>query len=130
MSGTMSRAQRRAVFAEIALGAFEVLEEWYDEHPDASFGEIEAEARRVRRELMGEALSLLINGRDRGFQLEAPCCQGCGQPMRFEGYRPWGISGLEGDTRLIRAYYRCCQCSGETLFPPGREAEAAGGSLE
>ncbi len=130
MSGTMSRAQRRAVFAEIALGAFEALEEWYDQHPEASFGEIEDKARRLRRELMGEALSLLINGRDKGVQLEAPCCQKCEQPMRFEGYRPWRISGLEGDTQLVRAYYRCGKCSGETFFPPGSEAEAAEGSLE
>ena len=32
---------------------YEQLEAWYDEHPDASFGEIEAEARRQRREMMG-----------------------------------------------------------------------------
>ena len=119
MSGTLSRARRRAVFAEMAIQAFEGLEEWYDEHPDASFGEIEAEARRVRRELMGRALGLLINGRDEGFQLEAPGCQKCGQAMRFEGYRPWGISGLEGDTQLMRAYYTCRHCSGGTFFPPG-----------
>ncbi len=130
MSGTMSRVQRRAAFAEIALRAFEALEEWYDGHPDASFGEIEAEARRVRRGLMGEALGLLINGRDKGVHLEAPYCEKCGQPMRFEGYRRWGVSGLEGDTELVRAYYRCSRCSGETLFPPGWEAEAAEGSLE
>ena len=29
------------------------------------------------------------------------------------------IRGLEGDTRLERAYYVCPQCSGETIFPPG-----------
>ncbi len=130
MSGTLSRAQRCAAFAEMAIRAFEGLEDWYDEHPDASFGEIEAQARRVRRGLMGEGLGLLINGRDEGFQLEAPRCPKCGQAMRFEGYRSWGVSGLEGDTRLMRAYYTCRHCSGVTFFPPGSEAEAAEGSLE
>ncbi len=28
------------------------LEDWYDQHPEASFGEIEAEARKRRRALM------------------------------------------------------------------------------
>ena len=65
-----SRAQRRAAFLERAVQMFDALEDWYDEHPDASFGEIEAEARRQRRELMGQALAILINGRERGFQLK------------------------------------------------------------
>jgi hypothetical protein len=109
---------------------FDVLEDWYDEHPDASFGEIEAEARRQRRELMGQALAILINGRDRGFQLEGPRCKKCKQSMEFQRYRGWTIYGLEGDTRLERAYYVCPECSGETLFPPGSETAVAGGSLE
>ena len=130
MAHPMSRTQRRAVFLEHAVRMFDALEEWYDEHPDASFGQIEAEARRQRRELMGQALAILINGRDRGFQLQAPPCQKCGQPMEFQGYRPWTIYGLEGDTKLERAYYVCPACAGETLFPPGPETAAAGGSLE
>lgn len=125
-----SRAQRRAAFGERAIQMFDALEDWYDEHPDASFGEIEAEARRQRRELMGQALAILINGRDRGFQLAASRCQECGQLMEFQGYRGWAIYGLEGDTRLERAYYVCPHCAGETLFPPGWETAAAGGSLE
>ena len=130
MVHVMSRAQRRAAFLERAVQMFDVLEDWYEEHPDASFGEIEAEARRQRRELMGQALAILINGRDRGFQLEAPRCKKCEQPMEFQRYRGWTIYGLEGDTRLERAYYVCPDCSGETFFPPGPETTAAGGSLE
>lgn len=42
-----SRSQRRAAFLERAVQMFDALEEWYDEHPDASFGEIEVEARRL-----------------------------------------------------------------------------------
>ena len=103
MPRTLSRAQRRAAFTEMAVRAFDRMEEWYDDHPDASFGEIEAEARRERRELMGQALAMLINGRDMGHQLEAPQCPGCRQAMEFEGYRPWKVSGLEGDTELMRA---------------------------
>lgn len=115
----MSRAQRKAAFLEKAAHMYGDLEEWYDQHPEASFGEIEIETRRLRRELMGEGLAVLINGRDTGYQLDAPLCEVCGQAMEFKGHRPWGISGLEGETTLLRAYYVCPECEGETFFPPG-----------
>jgi hypothetical protein len=126
----MSRAQREAVFLEKAAQMYSALEDWYERHPEARFGEIEVEARRLRRELMGEGLAVLINGRDTGYQLQAPCCSKCGQAMEFKGHRRWGISGLEGETALMRAYYVCPVCKGETLFPPGPETTAESGSLE
>ena len=100
---------------------FQVLEEWYDRHPDASFGEIEDRARQLRRELMGEGWAILINGRDTGHQVEAPKCDSCGKAMEYKGHRPWNVSGLEGETALMRAYYVCLECEKETLFPPGPE---------
>lgn len=130
MSRPQSRARRAAAFLEEAKRMYEELEEWYDEHPGASFGEIEAEARMRRRELMGKVLGQLVNGRDTGAQVELPKCKQCGKEMEFEGYREWGIHGLEGDTRLERAYYVCPNCEGETLFPPGCETQTTSRSLE
>ncbi len=125
-----SREGRRKAFLEAAERLFEEMEEWYDAHPEASFGEIEAKLRQERRRLMGETAEILINGRQSGQQVEAPTCPGCGRPMRFEGYRKRTIEGLEGDSRLERAYYRCPHGCGESLFPPGLSAEAAPGPLE
>ena len=130
MSPVLSRAQRRAAFTEAAVRAFDRLEDWYDQHPAATFGEIEAEARQQRRQLLGQALAVLINGRDPGFQLTAPSCPQCRQPMEFARYRSWTIRGLAGDTALRRAYYVCPPCPGETLFPPGPEVTVAGEPLE
>ncbi len=126
----MSRAQRQAAFLEAAAQMFNRLEDWYDEHPDASFGEIEAEARRRRRELMGQGLAIVINGRDNGYRLEPPSCPSCAKTMKFERYSPWTVRGLEGDTPLQRAYYVCPDCEGETLFPPRSEATVARRPLE
>lgn len=126
----MSRAQREAAFLEKAAHMYCALEDWYDQHPEASFGEIEAEARRLRRELMGEGMAVLINGRDTGHQPQAPSCAACGQAMEYKGHRPWGISGLEGETPLTRAYYVCPECEGETLFPPGSETATTSRPLE
>jgi len=119
MTRTISRARREAAFIENAKKMYEELENWYDANPEASFGEIEAEARQQRRELMGVGLAILVNGRNTGFQIEAPKCKKCGGGMEFTDYRPWEIHGLEGDSRLERAYYVCPNCKGETVFPPG-----------
>jgi hypothetical protein len=118
MPPRMSRAQRQAAFLEEAVRLYDRLENWYDQHPDATFGEIEAEARKQRRTLMGRALALLINGRDSGYQVQPPNCPGCGQPMQFQRYRTRRIYGLEGDTQLSRAYYACRHCKRQTFFPP------------
>ena len=130
MSRQQSRDQRQAAFVKLATDLPTQLEEWYDHHPAASLGEIEQEARRLRREFMGQGLAVVINGRDTGFQLDVPRCPQCAQSMQFVGYRPWRVSGLEGETELERAYYVCRDCEEQTLFPPGSEAELAGGSLE
>jgi len=130
MSRPQSRPEREAAFMKEAKRMYEQLEDWYDQHPQASFGEIEAEARKRRRELMGKALEQVVNGRDAGVQVKAPSCSHCGAVMVFAGYRKWGIHGLEGDSELERAYYVCPNCKGETFFPPGSETEVTGGSLE
>jgi hypothetical protein len=121
MTRLQSRARREAAFLEVAKQMHQELEGWYDQHPAASFGEIEAEVRKKRRELMGRELELLINGRETGFAFESPLCPRCRQAMEFEGYRKWGVHGLEGDSVLERAYYVCPECVGETLFPLDRK---------
>jgi len=130
MARKMSRKRRKEAFLMAASEAFEGLETWYDEHPEATFGEIEQEARRQRRELMGKGLEILVNGRDNGVRPEGVPCPRCGEEMEFEKYLPWTIHGLEGDPVLERAYYVCHRCAGETFFPPRPEASAAKGPLE
>jgi hypothetical protein len=130
MARGMSRKKRKAEFLSAADEMYERLEEWYDGHPDATYGEIESEARRGRRVLMGRGLEILINGRETGPQAEGVACSACGGWMEFKGYPGWTIHGLEGDVKLERAYYVCPKCKGETIFPPGQEARITRGSLE
>jgi hypothetical protein len=126
MAPTQSRSQRKAAFLQAAGEMYERLESWYDAHPAATFEEIEQELRPQRRELMGGGLATLIVGRDSGYQPSAPPCPQCGRPMAFEGYRPWTVKGLEGDSVLDRAYYVCPACAGAAFSPSGSETGVAG----
>jgi hypothetical protein len=130
MVRAMSRAQRRERFLQAAVGMFEAMEEWYDQHPEATFGEIEQQARQQRAEFMGQALALWINGRDTGVQVEPPRCPSCQAAMEFKDYRERTVRGLEGDSRLERAYYVCPQGCQQTLFPPGPTTATEEGSVE
>lgn len=131
MARQMSRQQRKEAFLAAAGETYDALEEWYDAHPEATFGEIEEEARHRRRELMGQALEILVNGRDTGYQVQGVQCVQCGRRMEYKGERfKRTIYSYEGDVSLERAYYVCPACAGQTVFPPRPEAGIKGGSLE
>lgn len=121
-----SRSQREAAFLEVAMRLYAQLEDWYDQHPTASFGEFEIEARRVRQELMGHGLALVINGRDTGARVEPPKCPQCYQSMQFVGYRAEARMGSE--TELQPACYVCHGCEKQALFHPQLQAATAVGS--
>ena len=53
MSRPQSRARREAAFVKEAKRMYEQLEDWYDKHPEASFGELEAEARTLLDSMEG-----------------------------------------------------------------------------
>ncbi len=109
MSRRLSRVQRREGVLQETAQMLDQLEEWYEQHPEASFGEIEQETRRLRLELMGRVLEMVINGRGTGLQATVPVCPQCGGAMEFHDYRPRTIRGLEGESTLERAYYVCSQ---------------------
>jgi hypothetical protein len=129
---TASRAQRREAFLTLAGQAFDELEAWYEAHPEATFGEIEAKARAVRRTLMGAGLAVLINQRSHAHaaEVKTPSCRCCGASMKLQERRSKQVDGLEGRSAIERNYYVCPNGCGETAFPPGSRAAAAIGSVE
>lgn len=122
MARRMSRQARKETALVAASELIDKMEDWYDEHEDATFVEIETKMGELRREMMGEIMAVMINGRDTGLQSEAPCCQKCANPLRNKGYRKRVVHSMEGNVALERSYYVCVKCEAQTLFPPGSEA--------
>jgi hypothetical protein len=120
-----SRAQRETAFLEVATRLYAQLEDWYDQHPIASFAEFEVEARRVRQELMGQGLALVITGRDTGARVKPPLCPQCCQSMEFTGYRPWGAASAARETEVQPACYVCRACEKQMLFHPQSQTATA-----
>lgn len=116
-----TRSEARDEFLRRAERLWDEFNGWYQEHPEATFDEMEAELGKQRRAILGDFLELSLRQGDLGATPEAPCCEQCGKPMVFKGYPEKQVHGLEADAKIPRAYYVCPTC-GVGLFPPGSPA--------
>lgn len=123
MSKRRSSARRtssaaREEFLKRAEELWDEFNAWQDDHPEATFDEMEEEIGEQRRAVLGELLELSLRRKDLGATPEAPSCEKCGRPMKFKGYARKKIQGLEVDAEIPRAYYVCPNC-GVGISPPG-----------
>lgn len=89
---------------------------WRQQHPAATFTEIEAEVARRLAQLHAEAVASVVNTPDE--TLASPTCPACGQRMQASGTRTRTIQTRTGVTvRLTRAYFVCPVCA-TGIFPP------------
>jgi hypothetical protein len=98
--------------------AWDEFNVWYQDHPEATYDEMEEKLGKRRRARLGDFLELSLRQGDLGAAPEAPSCKQCTQPMVFKGYPKKEVHGLEADVKIPRAYYVCPTC-GIGLFPPG-----------
>jgi len=129
LTARRTKSEARAAFMGAAEQLWDAFNAWYAAHPEASFDDMEKELGQLRRALMGDTLVLALQQGDLGASPEAPRCERCGRTMEFQGYPRKKVHGLEGDSRIPRAYYLCPHCDAG-LFPPGQPSEAETGSLE
>jgi hypothetical protein len=116
-------SEAREEFLKRAGEAWDSFNAWYQEHPEATFDEMEEELGQQRRGMLGDFLELGLRQGDLGATPEAPLCERCGKPMVFKGYPEKTIQGLEAEAKIPRAYYVCPTCE-LGLFPPGPAASA------
>jgi hypothetical protein len=116
----MPRPLPRERWLAEAAERFAALDVWRQEHPQATWTEIETAIETqlgpLRAQVLGET-AMASDATD--FQGERPVCPQCGGSLIAAGPRPRHLRG-EGDLpiALERTYARCPVC--ETgLFPPG-----------
>lgn len=129
MTPRLSPEQARAAFMDQAGELWDELDRWYQEHPQATFKDMELVLRQLRRSLMGQVIPLILAQGDLGATPDPPCCPQCGVETVFKGYADKEVQGLEGVGRVPRAYYVCPGCR-TGFFPPGPQAPSETGPLE
>lgn len=99
------------------------LAEWRQQHPQATFREIEAALDerlvRLRAQLLQET-ALAAPATDwASHQPDPPTCPHCQLPLTARGQHPRHVVTQGGrDVALTRTYGTCPRC-GSGLFPPG-----------
>jgi len=96
--------------------------EWREQHPRATFREIEAEIDRRLDELRAKMLSDTANMSASAAWIEGtggPMCPHCGVKLAGKGLkrRKLQVRG-ENEVKLERKYGVCPEC-GQGIFPPG-----------
>lgn len=91
------------------------LATWLRDAEELDLATAETKTLTQMRELGRRLLEAGLAARGTGHQAGGRRCD-CGQPMRFEGYRPKAVQTLVGWITVHRAYYRCPAC-GATQYP-------------
>lgn len=117
-SARQTSSEARDEFLRRAEELWDEFNGWYQDHPEATFDEMEAELGKRRRAILGDVVELGLRQGDLGATPEAPSCKGCGRVMVFKGYPKKEVHGLEADAKIPRAYYVCPTCK-VGIFPPG-----------
>jgi len=125
----LTPSEARQEFMARAGELWDEFNRWYRSHPEATFDEMEEEIGRQRRGVLGDLLTLILRQGDLGAKPEGVCCPECGASMKFKGYAPKRVQGLEVEVEIPRAYYYCPTCR-VGFFPPGPEVRVEEGWLE
>ena len=108
---------------ELADEVFAGVKEWRQQHPKATFAEIERavdERWATARARLVQDLALASAAADPlGRSVERPRCADCGEALEGRGRQTREVrTAHERTVRLERGYAACPSC-GAGLFPPG-----------
>lgn len=108
----MSIQSQRALLLRYSVAEFErrvnALLDYEEAHPQATLGELEAEARQLSRDCFAPVLEALLEGRSQ--EVEAsPWCE-CGQVPEYKGQQRRSQETWVGRITWQRGYYYCEEC--------------------
>lgn len=108
----MSTQSQRALLLRDSVAEFErrvnALLDYEETYPQATLGELEAEARRLSRDCFAPVLEALLQGRSKEVQVYPGC--GCGEVPLYKGQQQRSQETLVGRITWQRGYYYCETC--------------------
>lgn len=107
---------------------YQRLRAWRAAHPEASFDEIGEQVTAERQKLMAQLFGELAAQPEEETG-EEEVCEQCGGRLTAKGRRERGVSHLEGEVRVARAYHHCDECQ-RGFFPPRPSVEVGEAHLE
>ena len=107
----------QAQVSEILSG----LTEWRQQHPKATFGEIEGETMKRMGQLQARIMQEMAMGSEAvDWDAEdAPVCSECGVRMKKRGEHERSLQTTGGGEVVLKRAYAVCPGCGAEIFPPG-----------
>jgi YgiT-type zinc finger domain-containing protein len=108
------------------------IKEWREQHPKATYREIEEEldkgmARMRARMLEDLALASTAAQWSQAEPSEKPTCEHCGTKLVSRGKKERHLQTQGGQEVILKRSYGVCPTCGIGLFPPGRGIGFRGG---
>ena len=119
----MKRAEMEGNWTKLGEEAISGMLEWRQQHPKATFREIETEvdnrlAKMRARMLQDAALASEQAEWERGAE-QRPVCPRCGAELEKKGKKKRKMQTLGGQEIQLEREYGVCPKCGEGIFPPG-----------
>ena len=118
MNGDEMRKRWNGMSEEINSG----MAEWRQQHPKATFREIEAEVDKrlsvLRAKMLSDA-ALSSAQAEWGKSNQAVICPACGKPLEKKGKKKRRLQTRGGQTVELEREYGICPDCGQGIFPPG-----------
>jgi YgiT-type zinc finger domain-containing protein len=119
----MNKAEMEKNWTKVGEEAISGMLEWRQQHPKATFREIEREvdnrlAKMRARMLEDAALASEQREWEKGAEKQ-PVCPSCGGELEKKGKKKRKMQTTGGEEIKLEREYGVCRSCGEGIFPPG-----------
>jgi hypothetical protein len=119
----MSRDTSQGTWQELALDVLTGMREWRQQHPKATFREIEAALDERMSRLRAQMLQDLAHESAAAHwsqlpEQDAPSCPTCGKPVVARGTHRRRVQTTGGREVTVERSYGTCPSCGAGFFPP------------
>ncbi len=126
MKAKKNKRERSAQMQQVSAGLQDVLgmTQWRQEHPKATWQEIEAAVDERINQLRAQLIQDVVQmGESEEWsqkpQQERPRCGTCGEPLSARGAQTRWIQTTGGEAVKLTRTYGSCPVCGVGFFPPG-----------